>query len=48
MPREQGQKVVAQNLIDYDKQWSSLMAKKSAELADPTEEDIVRAIEGLE
>lgn len=29
--------VVAQNLIDYDKQWSSLMAKKSAELADPDE-----------
>ncbi|GAA2175644.1 FAD-dependent monooxygenase [Agrococcus versicolor] len=29
--------VVAQNLIDYDKTWSSLMAKKSAELADPDE-----------
>ncbi len=29
--------VVAQNLIDYDKQWSSLMAKKTAELADPDE-----------
>ncbi|SDH44157.1 FAD-dependent monooxygenase [Agrococcus jejuensis] len=29
--------VVAQNLIDYDKQWSSLMAKKTAELTDPDE-----------
>ena len=29
--------VIAQNLIDFDKQWSSLMAKKPGELADPGE-----------
>ncbi|WP_314148268.1 FAD-binding monooxygenase [uncultured Leifsonia sp.] len=29
--------VVAQNLIDFDKQWSTLMATKPEDLADPTE-----------
>ena len=29
--------VVAKNLIDFDKQWSSLMAKKPEEFEDPTE-----------
>ena len=29
--------VIAQNLIDFDKQWSTLMAKKPEELADPAE-----------
>ena len=29
--------VVAQNLIDFDREWSSLMAKKPGELADPAE-----------
>jgi phenol 2-monooxygenase len=29
--------VVAQNLIDFDKEWSSLMARKPEELKDPTE-----------
>lgn len=29
--------VVAQNLIDFDKQWSSLMATKPEDLADPAE-----------
>ncbi len=29
--------VVAQNLIDFDKEWSSLMAAKPDELSDPTE-----------
>ncbi|SDT12190.1 FAD-binding monooxygenase [Microlunatus soli] len=29
--------VIAQNLIDFDRQWSSLMAAKPDELSDPTE-----------
>ena len=29
--------VIAQNLIDFDRQWSSLMAKKPEEFADPAE-----------
>ncbi|MER6988995.1 FAD-binding monooxygenase [Saccharopolyspora hirsuta] len=29
--------VIAQNLIDFDRQWSSLMAAKPEELSDPTE-----------
>lgn len=29
--------VVAKNLIDFDREWSSLMARKPEELADPTE-----------
>lgn len=39
--------VIAQNLIDFDRQWSSLMAKRPDEVTDPTElgEFYVRTME---
>lgn len=45
----QERQVIAQNLIDFDRQWSSLMAKKPDELADPAElaEFYVRTTEFL-